>query len=656
MPKSTFKYLLKIFTKKFPKVLYFPLFMLIPLFFLCALGINGSSIGTFNEALYGNAGDNKIFGENQWIRSDEYLAVTPVVLSAVKNGLPEINKNIGTGIDLGIQSNMPTGNLFSIFKPPTWLFYLQTNIDIGFAFFWWFRAYLLIVGTYLLIYELTKGDFTVSIIGGFIFFFTPFVQWWSNYEPIAYAPIIVYSFIKLLSTKSLIISLILASLFYLFSVSFVLILYPPFQIVVMWTSVAIATGYILSDITKIKSNNKLRRNIILISTVLLLIIATVISFYIRYKSSISTIMNTAYPGKRFYSGGSFKVQQMFNGFYNILLQSSDNGIPIGQHNQSEASSFLLYLLPLTIYIPFNFFRNKNKKDIFPIVLNMWLIFLVLWSTIPFPAIVAKITLLSLVPPFRSIIGIGFGSYILTFYVISKKRHESEKFFLPVILSIAWSIVIFILGIKFYTGNPNFFTKPQTLTPEMKLALVLTFTFISTYLLLRKHKLLFMTSVLLYSIASTSWINPLHKGVNAIDRTPISKILNKYPSDSNHKWVAYGDHRFAQYLTGNGQAVLNGIHYYPLFEMWEIIDPHKEFYNIYNRYAHIHFSDNEKQYGKIELIYADQIKVNISPCDTKLDALKVKYYLLPDKKEYSCLEYLESFHTLLRGDMHIYKRH
>lgn len=657
MNKEKLKESLTLFLKNFPKVLYFPIILLIPLFLLCAFGINGSSIGTFNEALYGNAGNNKLFGENKWIRSDEYLATTPVVLSVVKNNFPEVNKDIGTGIELGIQANIPTGNLFSIFKPPTWLFYLQNNIDVGFAFFWWFRAYLLIIGTYLLIYELTKGDLVTAILGGFIFYFTPFVQWWSNYELIAYAAIIIYSFIKLLISHLTIKSTVFAILFYIFSVSFVLILYPPFQIVIVWTSISVIVGYILSNIKTIKNNTKIRENIILLVLTLLLILVTVLSFYLRYKGSILSIMNTSYPGVRSYTGGSFDEKQIFNGFYNILLLSDHNGVPLGQHNQSEASSFLLYTLPLLLYVGYKSLLTKKKKekDLFLIVVLSWVVFLIVWANIGFPPVISKITFLFMVPPYRTIIGIGFGSYLLAFYFISLRYNGKENTLIPIILSIAWGILIFFLGINFYSGNPNFLTKPEIFTPEFKLALVLGFTSITTYFLLRRYKILFLICILSYSIASTALINPLYRGVDSIDQTPISYLLNKYPSDSNNKWVVYGDHRFAQYLIGNGQAVLNGIHYYPLFDMWNIIDPKKDYYDIYNRYAHIHFTDNEENPEMVELIYADQINVNMDPCDMKLNRLEVKYYLLSDKKEYSCLKYLESFNTFLRGEMFIYER-
>ena len=657
MQKEKIKIPLPSFMKRIPRILYFPIILLIPLFLLCAFGVNGSSIGTFNEALYGNAGDNKLFGENKWIRSDEYLATTPVILSVVKNNLPEKNEDIGTGIELGIQANVPTGNLFSIFKPPTWLFFLQKNLDIGFAFFWWFRAYLLIVGTYLLIYEITKGDLIVSILGGLTFYFTPFVQWWSNYELIAYATIIIYSFIKLLNSKSILNQILFSSLFYLFSVSFVLILYPPFQIVIVWSSVSIVIGYILSNIKILKENKNIKYSIILIGLMLLLIFGTVLLFYYRYENSISLILNTSYPGQRSYTGGSFDIRQIFNGFYNILLQSDYNGVPNGQHNQSEASSFLLYTIPLVIYILYEIFTTKDeeKKDLFSIPVVVWTLFLIIWANIGFPAFISKTTLLSMVPPFRSIIGIGFSSYILTFYFVSLKQ-KKEKNILPALtLSTIWGIIIFLLGINFYSGNQNFFTKPEIIAPELKLALILGFTSMSTYLLLRGYKILFMICILSYSIASTVLINPLYRGVDSIDQTPIADLLNKYPSDADNKWVVYGDHRFAQYLIGNGQAVLNGIHYYPLLDMWDVIDPDRDYYDIYNRYAHIHFTDKEENPEMIELIYADQINVNIDPCDTKLDSLKVKYYLLPEKKEYSCLILMESFDTFLRGDMFIYEK-
>lgn len=654
--KITLLFIKKIF-HSIPKSLFFPILLLIPLIIFCGLGLNGSSIGTYNEAIDGNAGTHRIFGENKWIRSDEYLAITPTVLSQVRNNFPEINYDIGTGINLGIQSNMPIGNIFSLFRPTTWLFFLTNNLEVGFAFFWWFKMYLMIVGVYFLLLELTDGNKLIAILGAITFYFTPFVQWWSNYELIGYGSIIVFAFLRLIKTPKKIEMFFMGFLFYLFSVSFALVLYPPFQIIVAWSCVFIAMGYLLNNIKLIRKDKNLIYKILFTILLVILILFTVFLFYKHYKSPIDTITNTDYPGTRSYYGGGLSFEQVFNGFYNILLQSDYNGVPLGQRNQSESSNFMLFFPPIIIFSFWNFFskiKRKQKIDFFMLFNILWTVLLTMWTLFPFPKWFSKFSLLSMVPPFRTVIGIGFSSYILTFYYLSKKLSEKSNMLLATFISILIFFLLYILGLKFYIGNQDYFAKPVLLSVEMKILLVSIFGFLSTYLLLRKHKILFMCAILIFSFLSTFTIHPLYKGTDSIDNTNFSKTVNKYESNRNNKWIVYGDHRFAQYLIANGHSVLNGIHYYPLFEMWKIIDPSTDYYHIYNRYAHVQFANQENK-PLVELLYADQIRVNMNPCDEKLKMLEVSYFLLPEKKEYSCLEYKESLDTFLRGTLYIYKR-
>ncbi len=644
--------------KKIPKSFYFPIVVIIIFITICLLEIQGTSIGTFNEAIDGNAGDNRIYGENNWIRSDEYLATTPILLSQVKSGNPQINENIGTGIKLGIQSNIPTGDFFSIFKPPDWAFLSGIKIEIAFSFYWWSKALFLILGTYLLLLELTKGDLVSSIAGSLIFFFTPFIQWWSNFEIIGYASIILFSLMRIILTRSLREVTIMTILFAFFSVSFGLILYPPYQIMIVWASIFLIVGFVLNNLSIIRKDKQIKYKILFIFSGLFCIALLVYTFTTVNKETINLITGTVYPGTRYYPGGGLTIQQVFNGFYNILLQASSNGVPLGQRNQSEASSFfLLYPAIITSYLFFIFFNYKKKVKIDYIIVGLclYLLFTTALMFFEFPSLIVKYSLLSIVPPFRIIIGVGFASYLLSIYSLSRKNSWTTNIPLAIIISISVAIFTFYLGLTYYSGNQNFFFKPRTLSPELKIILVSSFAFLSTYLLLRKQRFLYLAAILGFSILSTYAVHPLYKGLGSIENTTFAKTINKYTSNPQNKWVVYGDHRYAQYILANGQSVLNGIHYYPLFPMWKIIDPEGSFTDIYNRYAHIHFSEPDGLTPLVSLIYADQINVSMDPCDERLKKLNVTYFLLQRKSDHSCLEYQETLQTFLNGNLYIYVR-
>ena len=147
------------------------------------------------------------------------------------------------------------------------------------------------------------------------------------------------------------------------------------------------------------------------------------------------------------------------------------------------------------------------------------------------------------------------------------------------------------------------------------------------------------------------INPLYKGLDVLKDTDMAKYMQQINRDNQDLWIVYGDHHYAQYLIANGGHVLNGVHMYPQFELWEILDKEKEYYDIYNRYAHIFLSDYNENDDLVVLKQMDAIEINISPCDSKLEEIGVKYVLSTvDLQDTTCLIHLETF-----GNANIYER-
>ena len=109
-----------------------------------------------------------------------------------------------------------------------------------------------------------------------------------------------------------------------------------------------------------------------------------------------------------------------------------------------------------------------------------------------------------------------------------------------------------------------------------------------------------------------------------------------------KWIIYGNHALAQYALANNASVLNGVHVYPQFKIWKIIDPEEKYIDIYNRYAHIIVSETQEA-NSISLIQQDALMLKISPCDSKLKELGVKYILTTTPLENtSCLTEKQRF--------------
>ena len=274
------------------------------------------------------------------------------------------------------------------------------------------------------------------------------------------------------------------SLFFAYSiVTFSIILYPPFQIPLIYISFAIALGFISKNFREIKIERRILKTLLAVTFSLLLATFFILLFIKEIRPIMEITMKTTYPGARFVTAGLGDVNLLFNGFYNILLQADSNIAHFG--NQSESSNFFLFFPPLIIWVVLkNLFSYKKRRsiDFIGVFLSIILLFYLAIYVLPLPSIVSKFTLMYLVPAQRLLIGFGFGSYLLMFYILGNNfyRIENRKIEIPimVILSCLFAIFIFSIGSSILSTSPDSFKSPTFLKPTMKLILASGFVLIT----------------------------------------------------------------------------------------------------------------------------------------------------------------------------------
>ena len=119
---------------------------------------------------------------------------------------------------------------------------------------------------------------------------------------------------------------------------------------------------------------------------------------------------------------------------------------------------------------------------------------------------------------------------------------------------------------------------------------------------------------------------IYKGLDILINTPLANYISAESERDDSYWVVYGDHGLAQYALANNAKILNGVHIYPQFQIWKILDPQGEYKDVYNRYAHIIVSEYTEGEELTKLIVNDALEININPCDERLKKLGVKYIL------------------------------
>ena len=135
--------------------------------FLSIVKLSGSSVGMY--AKYINGGEykdpNLILGTPRYIRSDEWLTLTPQYISQYKTNFSGNNKLLGDGQTMNSISDIPAYHWKNIFYPLNWIL-LYVDFGFGFSFKWWFKGFLLFFALYLFLKKIIRNtplSFFVSI-------------------------------------------------------------------------------------------------------------------------------------------------------------------------------------------------------------------------------------------------------------------------------------------------------------------------------------------------------------------------------------------------------------------------------------------------------------------------------------------------------------
>ncbi len=624
--------------------LFFPSFLLLVFIILTIFKISGSSIGIYSYFFYGDFHhDGTIVGNGQGIRSDEWMVRTPWILAQAQNNFEENNRLFGNGINFTTTS-VPVKNWITFFRPQYWAFFILP-VEYAFSWMWWFRVFLLIASSYFGILLITH-KIQPSLFLSLAFFFSPFIQWWistSAVEILSFGLIITITFYLLLHSKNLTFQIINLLLFIYFSIGFAFELYPPFQIPVAIAIVFIMVGYLLNNLILLKNFTR-SKFLFFLFFALTSIFLILFLFYNSAKESINIIRHTTYPGQRQLTGGDLNLYLLFGGIYNFFSQLNSQSILPGLGNQCESSSFLLisvFLIPYFLYYELKKLINHEPLNGMAIVICLYIGLILCWGIFGLPSWFAKMTLLNFVQPTRTIIGLGLINIIAIVYFLYIYR-------IPDVQSINYKIISFLytsfitlfyieLSIKLHRYN-------QTIIPKKIDIFIISITIgLMIFLLLNQYKNIFFTLFLFISILSSIFINPLQIGLDPILSEDLSKsvqTINK-GSSINDKWVVYDNLYLSNYLAANGAHVLTGTYLYPDLALWQNFDMEKQSIEIYNRYSHVTFSENNSNEIKFTLKQGDWFDVNINPCNPLLETLGVKYFVFVNKvSSYSCLSALD----------------
>ncbi|MCB5953238.1 YfhO family protein [Enterococcus sp. BWT-B8] len=580
------------------------------------LELSGSSIASWRDYI-SMENDGLLVGVNRPIRSDEWAVNTPMTMSQYYNGYSAVSNIIrGTLTDVSIVYGQPAFSLNLLFRIFS-VGYVLLGTSYGLAFFWYARLVVLFLVTYEFVKLITKGNKPYALLGSILITFSPIVQWWfainGLVEMLIAAQLSILLLDKYIKTDNSKKRALYFVLILLCAGNFILTFYPSWMIPVAYVLV----GCILWIFIENRSILKFKRIDIITIACMTILFAAVIGYV--FSSSIDTInsvMNTVYPGARVELGGGYEIKNLWGGFTNLFFPFR----PYADiHNTSEMAVFL-DLFPLGIVLSLFYMFKDKKKDTLMIILIIVSIFLLVWMTVGYPEIVAKITFLDKTQSRRAYLGLGLANTFLLLRVLSLMEVKIK----PLWGFLTAGLYAVIAAWANQQQYPIFLRHPLAILAVF----FLTFSMGALVICLNRKPKLVTAFIGLIVLISGFSVNPIQQSTDSIEKSKLAVSLKEIQKEEEGTWIVEGTGLpMNNILIMFGLPTINSTNVYPNLDLWESIDEDKKYEDIYNRYAHIVIravASEDPAEGSFELVQADVFIVNLSLQELK--NMNVKYIL------------------------------
>jgi len=652
MFKSKFKV---IFIKFINSNWVFPSIATLFLIILTCLNLNGSSIGAYHDFFYETEDKNLLLNSPRMIRGDEWVVATPMALAQFNSNFPTVNTSLGDGQSMNVILDVPSLNIWQIFKPHNIAFYIMP-FDHAFAFKWWFMGYLLLLSVYFFVLRfLPKKRLLASLLAVSVLL-SPFVQWWYQYitvAPIFYILFIYLAATKIYSSKSRTALVAYTALLAYLIVCFALVQYPAFQIAVI---LAIVPIFIADLGKKILTKRTFLPLAGVIASCLI-----ILGFLVTIKPELQAISNSSYPGQRSITSGGYNPLHMLASGFSPLFQSDSRAqhysIPkSGAFNQSESSNFILllpYLMPALLLIAIKGRRHGVKLHTRRIAMTVFCVSAIalVWLVVPNLDVFGRLLFLNKVPHARLMIFFGLLNLMSIVIIIKSWEKIKIKVNQKILYIILITTMSFIAGYYVHSKFPEF------AGPTLSVLASLVVPSIVGLYLFNKH-LIATVLLCLFSLVSTILIHPLYRGTGVLSDNELVKSIVSINKSAPGVW-ALEDTTLENMAISSGVKSISGVFTYPQIEYWRNLAPSGTDESIYNRYAHVtyNFDRSEDSIDTVmSLQSSDNIVIKTEPCSDFTTRAGLSYIVTSTPITGSsgrCLQKIREL-NLTSGSLLIYK--
>lgn len=593
-----------------------------------ACELNGSSVGMWSELL--NKKDDipgLIFSSPKRVRSDEWVVWTPAMLSQANQTppFPIENPNLGAGRSPLIMS-VPVAYYTTIFRPQLWGFFLF-NFERGFSFYWCSKVFGLLFATAWCLRQLGVRSPGLAIFGTIWVFFSSYVQWWFSSpamlpEMLASGGIALGCAVQLLrAARPWRLVAAFVGLFF-FSINFLLCLYPPYQIPLLWLGGALLIGVWWEGG---KQNVSATLAIARIGLALVLAVVLLIPFWFDVQPTLQLVAETVYPGARRSSGGDLSLLKVFCGAVGFF-ENEQMG-PQFYNNIAEASNFYPLWPVAALVLGVASWSGRSRATPMMLAIGAVLLAFTLYCVVPWPRWLADGTLLSFSTERRILLPLGLANIFFCCFFLDRARGQllgkTAAWSCAVVCGFALLVLLRVLALR----------DPLYLSDPLQLLIILSINGGVLALFFHEKSRKFLPHVFgTLLILSNAGINPVMSGLRPLTQSsPFQAIQSLSKADPGGKWIAFQTRYFAQLVKAAGGNALNGTKVVPDLDLLHRLDGGTTNQFTYNRYANIECElprPGQQQPVTGGLIYPDLYVLYLSPDLPVLARAGYRYLLFP----------------------------
>ena len=580
-----------------------------------------------------------IAGTPRSIRMDDYAVATPMLLSNINRGFPAENESLG-----GLKSALlttPSKHVINIFRSSYWGYFFL-GVERGYTFAFMQGILVLLVSSFLLFLILTNNQYYLSLTGAIALWLSSGTTAWTFIPAsvIGYGCLSTLAFLLLLHEKKIKFIILYSFLLIFSTISFLLFLYPPYQVPLVYLFSLLIVGYMIQERYKLFPLPALGLKLAILATIAGLAGWVLYLYSVDIQETIQAVTNTVYPGKRSETGGTGFIANWFSEYYSWSF--SDQKFPKSWLNSCEFAHYLTFA-PVIIPLSTFWFVFQRKINWILIASILFTLIMILWVEVGFPAWLAQHSLLSMVPTRRAQIPMGAGSIMLTIIYLGTIKNETIK--TPTVFT--GISILSVIAFMIYTAYVNINDSDGLLKAYDTLIPVIFFSAMNALLIFslsnRFRIAVFCTGLLIFLLPNLR-DNPLAIGLSPITDHELYKTIRPLVlQDPDARWMVNGNQFITYMVTATGAKQITGVKYIPdRKHIMSVLDPMAKRDSAYNRYAHVTYQSYID--GKDSVILANQYEdgyvIAMDPCSPKLKKLNVKYQLFdhaPQPAEIRCMK-------------------